>query len=89
MKKDIKHTPIIKEKQNNKVIIQVGEVLHPMSNDHLISDIKIHTDNRTIEKKLDPNQQPIIEIELEDKENIQSIEATCNIHGSWINKFND
>lgn len=77
-----KHVPVIIE-GDNKVTIKIGEAVHPMSEEHYIEWILIHTD-RTIQRKyLRPNAEPVAEFALLDDEIVLSAYAYCNLHGLW------
>ncbi len=77
-----KHVPVIIE-GDNKVTIKIGEAIHPMSEEHYIEWILIHTD-RTIQRKyLRPNAEPVAEFALLDDEIVLSAYAYCNLHGLW------
>lgn len=77
-----KHVPVIIE-GDNKVTVKIGEVLHPMSEEHYIEWILIHTD-RTIQRKyLRPNSESVAEFALLDDEIVLSAYAYCNLHGLW------
>ena len=77
-----KHVPVIIE-GDNKVTIKIGEVLHPMSEEHYIEWILIHTDRGTQRKYLRPNAEPVAEFALLDDEIVLSAYAYCNLHGLW------
>ncbi len=76
-----KHVPVVKE-NNNKVIVTVGEILHPMTEEHYISHIIIETDKGYYVRLLKPNDKPEIEFNL-NNEKLVSVYAHCNLHGLW------
>ena len=84
-----KHVPVIEElpakvcdgKDGFKV--KVGEVDHPMEEDHFIEWIEINTTTGKSGKKfLTPEMDP--EVMFQTREDIESVRAYCNIHGLWI-----
>lgn len=77
-----KHIPVIEE-LDDKVIVKVGEVTHPMAEEHYIEWIVIHTDRGVYRKNLKPGDAPIAEFALLDNEITLSAYAYCNLHGLW------
>ena len=47
-----KHVPVVKIENDNMMFIQVGEVSHPMTEEHLISAIYVLTDDGSMYKKV-------------------------------------
>ena len=77
-----KHLPII-QKNQPKAVIQVGEVEHPMTTEHLIEWIAT-TDNNTIEiKHLTASDQPVMQSNFDSSAKL-SVYAYCNLHGLWL-----
>lgn len=81
-----KHVPILLKNENNETEIRVGEVLHPMINEHYIMFIEsISKDNNEIKRKyLYPNEEPKM-LTHKSSEEIYAREY-CNIHGLWRTK---
>lgn len=77
-----KHVPVIEEK-DGEVIIKVGEVPHPMLNEHYIEWIVVHTDQGFYRKHLKPGQEPMAKFALLNNEIVLSAYAFCNLHGLW------
>lgn len=81
-----KHVPIFLKNENNENEIRVGEVLHPMTNEHYIMFIEaISKDNDEIQRKyLNPEAEPKM---ITDKsfDDVWAREY-CNIHGLWGTK---
>ena len=76
-----KHVPVY-EKVEDELVVRVGEVEHPMQDDHHIMWIAQVTDNRTTRVKLYPEQAtetrfPYIKG--------STLYAYCNKHGLWKN----
>jgi superoxide reductase len=79
-----KHVPVI-EKIDGGYKVVVGEVPHPMAEDHYIEWIELIADNKSYRKYLNPGDTP---------EAIFYIDAVkviareyCNKHGLWKNEF--
>jgi len=75
-----KHVPII-EKNSEGVLIKIGSIEHPMTEEHYIKWIEIHTENGVGRKFLQPGEKP--EAKFPVKLNIISAKAYCNLHGLW------
>jgi len=83
-----KHVPVIEELPANVcqgkdgVIIRVGEVEHPMEEDHYIEWVEIITiDGKRSKRFLKPGDKP--EIEFYTRKEIVGVRAYCNVHGLW------
>lgn len=83
-----KHIPIIKLEEN-KAIVQIGEMLHPMSEEHFIEWIYLETTNGIKRAKLNPNEEPIKEFALSMNEEVISAYAYCNLHGLWLKEVKE
>ena len=70
--------------ENNKIIVTVGEILHPMEIDHYIMWIAMIYDNNIEIHHLKPGDEPKTTFEF--KENT-TIYAYCNKHGLWKNEI--
>ena len=75
-----KHVPII-EKTDNGIKVTVGEVAHPMADDHYIEWIEIIVDGRVGRKYLKPGDEPVVEFCT--KSDTYEVRAYCNLHGLW------
>ena len=75
-----KHVPVI-EKTAGGFKVKVGEVAHPMTDDHWIEWIEIIADNRVYRLFLDPGEEPEAEFCI-DAESVTAREH-CNLHGLW------
>ena len=74
-----KHIPIY-EKKDNKLIVTVGSVNHPMTEEHYIMWIALVKDDHITIKELSPNILPQVEF---DYINNSEIYIYCNLHGLW------
>lgn len=75
-----KHVPVI-TKEENKIIVTIGEILHPMEPEHYIEWIEIIADGKLYRKFLKPGEEPKAEFCIQ-AETIIAREY-CNLHGLW------
>jgi superoxide reductase len=75
-----KHVPLI-EKTDNGVKVKVGEVPHPMDEDHYIEWIEILANGQSYKKFLKPGDLP--EAEFNIKSETITAREYCNLHGLW------
>ena len=76
-----KHVPDVSVK-NGILFAQVGNVAHPMEEDHFIQWIYVATDKGVIVRCLKPGQAPEATIDLEGQTPLAVYEY-CNKHGLW------
>lgn len=76
-----KHIPVY-EIDNNEIIVKVGEVIHPMEEDHYITWVSLVSDNEIVRINLNPGDEPIVKLPYI-KDSI--IYEYCNLHGLWKN----
>ena len=74
-----KHVPFV-EIQDGKLIVKVGEVEHPMSEDHYIMWIALVSDKSLDIHFLKPMEKPITSFPIVDD---YVIYEYCNFHGLW------
>ena len=79
-----KHVPIYKI-DKNILIVNVGLVEHPMTEDHFIEFVYIQTNHGEQIKFLKPNQKPCVSFNLSENEIVENVFAFCNLHGMWKN----
>ena len=77
-----KHVPLVKV-EGSKVCVNVGEVEHPMSQEHLIEWVVLETDQGWQKKDLRPDTAPTTECALTAGEKPLAVYAYCNLHGLW------
>jgi len=75
-----KHVPVV-EQNGKEVFVKVGEVEHPMTEEHYIQWIEVITENKTYKKFLKPNEKPEATFIID--EVIVSVREYCNLHGLW------
>jgi superoxide reductase len=78
-----KHVPVY-EVVDNELVVTVGEVEHPMSEEHYIMWVLLVTDNRSYRVELKPNDKPVIKLPYVDN---STLYAYCNLHGLWKNEI--
>lgn len=77
-----KHVPVV-EADGNKVVVKVGSVEHPMTEEHHIAFIILETDKGVQRKNLDHVGKPEAEFVLSDGEKAVAAYEYCNLHGFW------
>ena len=77
-----KHVPVVTIDGKN-VSVMVGEVEHPMVEEHFIEWIAIETSTGIQRKSLKSGQEPKAEFVLADGESVINVYAYCNLHGLW------
>jgi len=76
-----KHLPIIK-KTDKGIKVKVGEIPHPMEEEHHIAWIEIITDNGIQKIFLKPGDTPEAEFNIEYTDNLIA-KQYCTVHGLW------
>ena len=77
-----KHVPVISV-EGNKVTVTVGEVEHPMSEEHFIEWIALETQEGNQRKELKPGSKPQAVFMLAETDKAVAAYAYCNLHGLW------
>ena len=80
-----KHVPKIDIK-DGKIIVSVGEILHPMQDDHYIKWVVLETDKGKYIKTLKPGEDPIASFTIENDEKPFVAYEFCSIHSLWEKK---
>ena len=81
-----KHVPVVNVEDDGMLFIQVGEVSHPMTEEHLISAIYVVTDNGDMYKKvLTKDDMPEFSVDISSAKEVK-VYAYCNLHGVWMTK---
>lgn len=91
-----KHTPVITVVKKCGLIpegcqdvhVKVGEVTHPMSQEHYIMIIDFYLDNGFLARvHLSPEKlNPAAALHLKAESGKLSVIEHCNLHGAWINE---
>ena len=74
-----KHVPDIK-KEDGKIKVTVGSVLHPSLPEHYIQWIALATEDKIQLTYLEPGQEPKAEF---DETESGTVYEYCNLHGLW------
>lgn len=77
-----KHVPAY-EVEGNVVKVKVGEVAHPMLEEHYIEWVSIQTKQGNQRKALNPGEAPEVCFALCDGDEVEAVYAYCNLHGLW------
>ena len=77
-----KHVPVV-TKTDTGIHVVVGEVEHPMTEEHLIDCIVVDKGDSFEVAKLDPSKPPVADFALLDSEEVKGVYAYCNLHGLW------
>ncbi|MBP3577077.1 MAG: desulfoferrodoxin [Lachnospiraceae bacterium] len=77
-----KHVPVVTV-SGDKVLVEIGEVEHPMVEEHYIQWIAIETTRGYQRVKLSPADKPRAEFCLAGGEEFVAAYEYCNIHGLW------
>jgi superoxide reductase len=83
-----KHVPVIKV-NGNTVVVEIGSVPHPMTEEHHISWVYIMTEKGGQRKTLAPNDKPELEFALTSDDKLLKVYAYCNLHGLWMAEYKD
>jgi superoxide reductase len=78
-----KHVPAI-TRENGKIKVSIGSVLHPMTPEHYIEWIALDAGDRIEIVRLKPGMEPKAEY-LDANKGI--VYAYCNLHGLWKADF--
>ena len=83
-----KHVPII-ERNGNEVTVTVGDILHPMVDEHYIKWIVLETNKGKYIRSLRPGKDPIAKFWVSDDETPLMAYEFCNLHSLWIGKYEE
>lgn len=77
-----KHVPVY-SKEDNKVIVKIGSVEHPMIKEHFIEWVCLQTNKGFKINYLQPEQKPETCFNICKNEEVISVYAYCNLHSLW------
>ncbi len=80
-----KHLPVVSRKGDG-IIVQVGEIDHPMEGEHYIKFIEVMTEGKVLRAELEPDQKPQAYFNIENSDVI-GVREYCTVHGLWEVKF--
>ncbi|MDD7719152.1 MAG: desulfoferrodoxin family protein [Eubacteriaceae bacterium] len=69
--------------EGNKVIVNVGEVEHPMIEEHFIEWVSLQTKQGNQRKVLNPGEAPKVCFAICEDDEVEAVYAYCNLHGLW------
>lgn len=67
----------------NKVVVKVGAVEHPMTEEHLIEWVSLQTKQGNQRKALAAGAAPEVCFRICDGDEVEAVYAYCNLHGLW------
>ena len=68
----------------NGILVKVGSIPHPMTQEHSIKFIQVEKDGVTYTRHLVPTDKPEAEFAIEYSDDLIAREF-CDLHGLWIN----
>ena len=77
-----KHIPVF-EVKDNLLNVTVGEVEHPMLEEHFIEWIAVQTTSGNQRKNLKPGDAPKATFALCEGDEVVAVYAYCNLHSLW------
>lgn len=77
-----KHVPVVTV-EGNKVSVQVGSVIHPMTEKHYIQFTCLETEKGVQVRYLTPDDEPKAEFLVAEGDKTVSVYEYCNLHGLW------
>ncbi|RBQ22739.1 Superoxide reductase [Candidatus Methanobinarius endosymbioticus] len=77
-----KHVPVI-EKDGDKIVVKVGEVPHPMIEEHHICFVELFVGDKVYHKFLNAEDEPKAVFEVCADINDLKAREYCNVHGLW------
>lgn len=80
-----KHLPVI-TKEDGAITVALGEVAHPMDDDHFIEFIELNVGDETFKKFLKPGDEPKAVFNVAFDGDVKA-RAFCNLHGLWANNL--
>ena len=79
-----KHVPIVNKKCKT-VMVDVGSVAHPMTEEHLIEWVALETEKGYQVQYLNAGDAPVCSFKIADGDKAVAVYAYCNLHGLWMN----
>lgn len=77
-----KHVPVFTV-DGDKVSVKVGEVEHPMTEEHYIEWVALKTKQGNQRKALNPGDAPEVCFRICDGDEVEAVYAYCNLHSLW------
>ena len=80
-----KHIPIV-TRESNIVTVTVGEVKHPMQEEHYIGWVLLQTKFGNQRRVLKPGEDPVVKFAILPDDEVVRVISYCNLHGLWATK---
>ena len=77
-----KHVPVISV-DGTCVLVEVGSVAHPMTEEHFIEWIALKTRQGNQRKALNPGEAPAACFRICEGDEVEAVYAYCNLHSLW------
>lgn len=77
-----KHVPAV-TRDGNKIHVEVGTTLHPMTDEHSIEWVILQTNKAVYRAQLTPSNKPVADFTINEGEEPAYVYAYCNLHGLW------
>ena len=77
-----KHIPVI-EKKCGEIVVKVGSVMHPATQEHYIEWVLLVTGNGYQLKYVPVGEEATVSFRLGKGEKLEEVYAYCNLHGLW------
>lgn len=77
-----KHVPVVTV-EGSKVTVRVGEVDHPMLDEHYIMFVLLETEKGVQKAALTPGSEPVAVFALAEGDKAVAAYEYCNLHGLW------
>lgn len=81
-----KHVPVV-EVEGANIRVKVGEVEHPMTEEHLIQFVVLVTEKGYQVAQLTAENEPKAEFVLAEGDDAVKVYEYCNLHGLWVNEL--
>ena len=77
-----KHVPVVTV-EDRKVIVKIGSVAHPMTEEHLIQWVYLESEEGGQRKNLKAGEAPEVVFALNDSDKPKAVYADCTLPGLW------
>ena len=77
-----KHVPVY-EVKDGKVLVTIGSVPHPMTEEHYIEWVSLKTKFGNQRKALKPGAEPKVCFSICEGDEVEAVLAYCNLHSLW------
>lgn len=77
-----KHLPVV-EREGSQLTVRVGNIFHPMTEEHSIGWVYLQTEKGGQRVNLEPDQEPVVRFVIASGDTPTAVYAYCNLHGFW------